>query len=65
MADDDERKLLPVYYVYGATNQPVTLTEFNKLKRKASTLHKSANRAVLKGAERMTDLVPQHMPYFI
>ena len=65
MAGNEERKLLPVYYVYGASDQPVTLTEFRKLKRKASTLHKSAYRAVLKGAERMTDLVPQHMPYFI
>jgi hypothetical protein len=64
LADDELRKALPVYYVYGAKDQPVTLREFERLRRQAKTLHKSAYQWVLKGRKRMTELVPQHMPYF-
>jgi hypothetical protein len=65
LATDETRKVLPLYYVFGAKNQPVTLTEFKKVRRKAATLHKAAYQSVLKGAQRMTDLVPHHMPYFL
>lgn len=65
LADDEARKVLPIYYVYGAKDQPVTLREFEKLRRQAKTLHKSAYQWVLKGRKRMTELVPQHMPYFL
>jgi hypothetical protein len=65
LAGDKERKLLPIYYVFGAKDQPVTLAEFKKLRRRAGALHKSAYRSVQKGADRMTDMVPQHMPYFL
>jgi hypothetical protein len=65
LATDETRKALPFYYVFGAKDQPVTLTEFKKLRRKAATLHKAAYHSALKGAQRMTDLVPHHMPYFL
>jgi hypothetical protein len=65
LASDQTRKLLPLYYVFGAKDQPVNLTDFKKVRRKAATLHKAAYQSVLKGAQRMTDLVPQHMPYFL
>ncbi len=65
LAADETRKILPLYYVFGAKNQPVTLTKFNKVRRNAATLHKAAYRSVLKGAQRMADLVPHHMPYFL
>jgi hypothetical protein len=65
LATDETRMALPLYYVFGAKNQPVTFTEFKKLRRKAATLHKAAYQSVLKGAQRMGDLVPHHMPYFL
>jgi hypothetical protein len=65
LADDGTRKLMPRYYVYGAKDQPVTLREFEKIRRQAKTLHKSAYQRVLKGRKRMTELVPQHQPYFL
>jgi hypothetical protein len=49
LANNKMRSLVPAYYVYGAKDQPVTLSEFEKLRKKARTLHKSALSVGIKG----------------
>jgi len=44
MLDDESRKGVPLYYVYGAEQQPKTYTQYRKLSAQASTLHKASYR---------------------
>lgn len=63
LADKNERKGFPLYYIFGVNDQPVTFRDFNKLRRVAGKTHKAA----YKEAQRITkglgsEFIPRHRP---
>jgi len=66
LANNEERHQLPIFYVYGAKDQPVTLEEFLALKEKAATFHRSAHLKAIKETKDLDrDIVLQHMPWLL
>lgn len=58
---------LPVYYVFGAKEQPKSLDEFSELRRQAFDLHKSAYRFALRVAQEkgyQKGMAIHHKPFF-
>ena len=42
LAEQDMREALPLYYIFGAKDQPKTVEEFSMLRKRAFDYHKTA-----------------------
>ena len=60
---EDLTRIIPRYYVVGATDQPRSFTAYRKLARNAPRLHKTAYRQAVRIARRVGDLVVHHPPF--
>ena len=61
---EDLTKIIPRYYVAGATDQPRTFTAYRKLAKDAPRLHKAAYRQAVRIARDIGDLIVHHPPFF-
>ena len=61
----DLTKIIPRYYVAGATDQPRTFTAYRKLAKDAPRLHKAAYRQAVRIARDIGDLIVHHPPFFL
>ena len=60
----DLTRIIPRYFVAGATDQPRTFTAYQKLARDAPRLHKAAYRQAVRIARDIGDLIFHHPPFF-
>lgn len=68
LADQDTREALPLYYIYGANEQPRTHDEFAELRKRAFDFHKSAYRYAIRLAQKQgyhKGMVVHHTPFLM
>jgi len=68
VADRTTRRELPVFYVFGADEHPVTKDEYRKALKKAESIHRSAYRAcrrIVQNTNLKVSGVVVHYPPFL
>jgi hypothetical protein len=63
LVDTRDRRRIPLYWVFGSTEELTTQRKFHRELRKAAQLHKSAYRRAEKAVRGYGDLVVRHPPW--
>jgi hypothetical protein len=66
--EQDTREALPLYYIFGAKDQPITPNEFAELRMRAFEYHKSAYRYAKRMAQELCyqkGMVVHHPPFLM
>lgn len=63
IADEDLTKAIPIYYVFGARDEPVTFTAYCRLAARAAKLHRASFEQARRLVKRHGDLTVHHTPF--
>lgn len=63
LTDDEARKSMPWYYIFGVKDQPVSLAQFTRMRKDAHRLHQAAHQRARKLASQFgRGIIPIHLP---
>jgi SIR2-like domain len=69
LADDDGRKALPLYYVYGAEHLAFSQSDYVQMRKKASKIHKAAYKHAIELSKRYIggdpNMTLRHTPFLL